>query len=261
MIFSPTSSLAISGFLFQSSWSMSFDISGKTILVTGANRGIGKAIVETFLEHGAGKIIAAVRSPENAQPLIDAHGDRIEVIQMDLGDAASVQAAADAVEQVDMVINNAAVLENGSPLDEKAVESWDTQSHINVNGLLHVARAFKPHLKTSSGVFAQVNSSAAMRCSARFSIYAATKAAAYLICQGLKEEFSGMGVRMMSVHPGPMLTDMAVQAKIEDIAEPPETVALDILEALKEDQFLVFSGVVAGAVGEAYSEFAKAYVE
>lgn len=240
---------------------MSFDITGKTILVTGANRGIGKAIVETFIEHGAGKIIAAVRSPESAQPLIDAHGDKIEVLQMDLGDAASIQEAANSVEHVDMVINNAAVLENGSPLDENAAESWDTQSHINVNGLLHVARAFKPHLKSSSGVFAQINSSAAMRCSARFSIYAATKAAAYLICQGLKEEFSSLGVHMMSIHPGPMLTDMAAQAKIEDIAEPPETVARDILEALKGDQFLVFSGSVAGAVGEAYAEFAKAYVQ
>ncbi len=240
---------------------MSFDIRGKTILVTGANRGIGKAIVETFLDHGAGKIIAAVRSPDTAQPLVEAYGDRIEVIQMDLGDTTSIQAAADAVKRVNMVINNAAVLENGSPLDENAAKSWDTQSHINVNGLLHVARAFKPHLKTSSGVFAQVNSSAAMRCSARFSIYAATKAAAYLICQGLKEEFAELGVRMMSVHPGPMLTDMAVHAKIEDIAEPPETVALDILEALKGDQFLVFSGSVAGAVGEAYAEFAQAYIE
>ena len=240
---------------------MSFDITGKTILVTGANRGIGKAIVETFIEHGAGKIIAAVRTPGTSQRLIDAHGDKIELLQMDLGDAASIQEAANSVEQLDMVINNAAVLENGSPLDENAAESWDTQSHINVNGLLHVARAFKPHLKSSSGVFAQINSSAALRCSARFSIYAATKAAAYLICQGLREEFSSLGVHMMSIHPGPMLTDMAVQAKIEDIAEPPETVANDILEALKGDQFLVFSGSVAGAVGEAYAEFAKAYVQ
>lgn len=240
---------------------MSFDITGKTILVTGANRGIGKAIVETFLKQGAGRIIAAVRSPESAQPLIDAYGCQTQVIQMDLSDATSIQAAADGVDHVDMVINNAAVLENGSPLDEKAPESWNTQSHINVNGLLHVARAFKPHLKTSSGVFAQVNSSAAMRCSARFSIYAATKAAAYLICQGLKEEFAELGVRMMSIHPGPMLTDMAVQAHIEDIAEPPEIVAKDILEALKGNQFLVFSGSVAGAVGEAYAEFAQAYVE
>ena len=240
---------------------MSFDIAGKTILVTGANRGIGRAIVETFLEHGARKMIAAVRSPESAQPLIDAHGDRIEVTQMDLGDAKSIQAAANGVDQVDMVINNAAILENCSPLDENAADLWDLQSHINVNGLLHVARAFTSHLKTSSGVFAQVNSSAAMRCSARFSIYAATKAAAYLICQGLKEEFGAMSVRMMSVHPGPMHTDMAVQAKIEDVAEPPETVAKDILEALKSEKFLVFSGSVAGAVGEAYADFAKAYIE
>lgn len=240
---------------------MSFDITGKTVLVTGANRGIGKAIVETFLAHGAGKIIAAVRNPDAAQPLVDTYGDKVEILPMDLGDPASIQAAADSVSQLDMVINNAAILENCSPLDEEAPALWEMQSQINVTGLLHVARVFAPKLKASGGVFAQINSSAAMRCSARFSIYAATKAAAYLICQGLKEEFREQGIRMLSVHPGPMQTDMAVKAQIADIAEPPEIVAEDILEALRGDQFLVFCGETANAVGEAYAEFAKAYVE
>ena len=240
---------------------MAFDLSDKTVLVTGANRGIGKAIVETFLERGARKVYAGVRHLDAAVPLLESHGDRVQAVQLDLLDLASIQAAAIAAKDVDIVINNAAIMENCSPLDEEAPALWEEQSQVNVTGLLHMARSFAPILQSKGGTFVQINSSAAMRCSARFSIYAATKAAAYLICQGLKEELGELGVRMMSVHPGPMRTDMAVKAKIEDIAEPPETVAEDILKALEGEQFLVFSGEVAGAVGEAYAEFAKAYIE
>ena len=241
---------------------MSFDITGKTVLVTGANRGIGKAIVETFLKHGAAKVYAAVRSPESAQPLIEAHGDKVQVLAMDLSDLPSIEAAAITAKDVDVVVNNAAILENVSPLDDEAPEQWQAQNEINVTGLLHVARVFAPVLKANGGgCFIQINSSAAMRCSARFAIYATTKAAAYLICQGLKEQFAEQNTRMLSVHPGPILTDMAVKAKIAHIADPPEVVPQAILEALKGDQFLVFAGEVASEVGAAYAEFAKAYVE
>ena len=63
---------------------MSYDVRDKTILVTGANRGIGKAIVETALKHGVAKVYAAVRNPSSAAALAAAHGDRIVPIALDL---------------------------------------------------------------------------------------------------------------------------------------------------------------------------------
>lgn len=241
---------------------MSGQIKDKTILITGSNRGIGKAMVESFLKHGARKIYAGVRRLDAALPLTETFGDRIQALHIDLNDPASIQAAAVAADDVDMVINNAGILENCSPLDPQAVELWRLQERVNVEGLLHMARVFAPTLKSNGGgAFVQINSSASLRCSARFAIYAATKAAAYSICQGLREEFAQQATRMLSVHPGPILTDMAVKAKIDKDADPPEVVAEAIIEALSSNRFLVFPGKTAGQVGHAYEPFAKAFIE
>lgn len=241
---------------------MAFDIADKTVLITGANRGIGRAIVDTFLQRGVRKVYAGVRLFDSALPLAEIHGDRIQALKIDLHDPTSIEAAAIAASDVDMVIHNAAILENVSPLDPQAIEQWRLQAQVNVEGLLHVAQAFAPALKANGGgAFVQINSSASMRCSARFAIYAATKAAAYAICQGLREQFAEQGTRMLSVHPGPILTDMAVKAKIDKEADPPEVVAEAILEALKGDSFLVFPGKTAQQVGAAYAPFAEAFIE
>lgn len=240
---------------------MKSPIQDKTVLVTGANRGIGKAITEHLLEQGARKVYAAVRKPDSAKPLVQTHGDRVEIIHLDLNAPASIKMAATLAGDVEVVINNAAILENSSPLNEQSVELWQQQSKVNVEGLLHVAQAFAPVLKANGGgAFVQINSSAALRCSARFSIYAATKAAAYLICQGLREEFSQQHTHMVSVHPGPILTDMAIKADIAEDACPPEVVAEGILKALEEKSFLIFPGKTAQKVGEAYAPFAEAYI-
>lgn len=240
---------------------MAIDLTDKTILVTGANRGIGRAIVETFLQRGVRKVYAGVRLFDSALPLAELHGDRIQALKMDLLDTTSIRAAAIAAKDVDIVIHNAAILENVSPLEPEAVELWRLQAQVNVEGLLHVAQAFAPALKANGGgAFVQINSSASLRCSARFAIYAATKAAAYSICQGLRQQFAEQNTRMISVHPGPILTDMAVKARIDKDADPPEVVAESIIKALEGDQFLVFPGKTAEKVGEAYAPFAEAFL-
>jgi len=241
---------------------MAFDLSDKAALVTGANRGIGRAIVESLLKHGARKVYAAVRNLQSARQLVEDHGGRVEAIHLDLNAPASIGMAATLAKDVELVIHNAAVLENCSPLDEQAVELWRLQAEVNVEGLLHVAQAFAPVLRTNGGgAFVQINSAASMRCSARFAIYAATKAAAYSICQGLRQQFAEQGTRMLSVHPGPILTDMAVKSKIDDGAAPPEIVAEAIVEALKGDGFLVFPDKTAKEVAKAYATFAATVIE
>ena len=239
---------------------MTFDITDKAILVTGANRGIGKAIVEYFLQHGARKIYAAVRDLDSALPLAEAHGEKIQPVHLDLADPASIQAAAIAATDVEMVVHNAAILKHIDLLDPAAIAAIDEQMRINVQGMLHVAQAFAPVLKANGGgAFAQINSSASLRCSAPFATYAASKAASYLLTQGLRDRLSDQKTYVLSVHPGPILTDMAVEAGIDEDAAPPSAVPEAMIEAMKKGEFLVFPDQVSQAVGAAYQPFADQF--
>lgn len=239
---------------------ITFDIQNKVILVTGANRGIGKSLVETFLKHGAKKIYAAVRNLDTALPLAEKHGAKIQAIHLDLADPASIHAAAVAASDVDMVVNNAAILKNVDPLDPTSVEIVGEQFAINVQGMLRVVHAFAPVLKSNGGgVYVQINSSASMRCSAPFSTYASTKAASYSLCQGLRTRLAEQNTYLLSVHPGPILTDMAVAAGIDDGASPPELVGEAMIESLRKGDFLCFPDPVSQEVGAAYQPFADQY--
>ncbi|MEM9219210.1 MAG: SDR family oxidoreductase [Cyanobacteria bacterium P01_F01_bin.150] len=242
---------------------MVYDIQGKTILITGANRGIGKAMVESFFEHGAAQIYAAVRSVDSAAPLVEKHGEKVIPIPIDLGDPASIFAAAEKAKDVQVVINNAGVLKGSSPLDEDAVSTLEFETKINVHGLIYMAQAFAPVLKTNGGgVFAQLNSLASMVCfSANYATYSASKAAAYSVTQALRAMLSKQGTVVLSVHPGPIATDMGDTAGFDEVAEPPNLVPEGIIAALRAGEFHVFPDSMAKQIGEAYDSFAKNVVE
>ncbi|MEH1866818.1 MAG: SDR family NAD(P)-dependent oxidoreductase [Nostoc sp.] len=107
---------------------MNYDIKDKTILVTGANRGIGKAIVESFIEHGATKVYAAVRQLNSVSSLVEQYGLQVVPIQLDLGDPQSIVAAAKTAQDVQIVVNNAGVFQAGTPL---ALFYYSRESIIN----------------------------------------------------------------------------------------------------------------------------------
>ncbi|RCJ36680.1 short-chain dehydrogenase, partial [Nostoc punctiforme NIES-2108] len=182
---------------------MNYDIKDKTILVTGANRGIGKAIVESFIEHGATKVYAAVRQLNSVSSLVEQYGLRVVPIQVDLGDSQSIVAAAQTAPDVQIVINNAGVFQAGTPLAENAIAALEFQMKINVYGLIYMAQAFAPVLKANGGgVFAQINSVASLKGFPDSATYCASKAAAYSITQALRELLSEQGTLVLSVHPG-----------------------------------------------------------
>ena len=163
---------------------MSYDVRDKTILVTGANRGIGKAITNTLLKHGAGKIYAVVRRPASADSLVESHGDKVVPLQFDLTQPNTIKAAADTASDVTLVINNAGVLRTATAFSDDAIEALQFEMEANVYGLIRVAQAFAPVLKANGGgALVQLNSIVSIKCFPQFTTYCASKAAAYSLTQ------------------------------------------------------------------------------
>ncbi len=239
-----------------------FDIKYKVALVTGANRGIGRAIVETFLEQGIRKVYLGVRDLESVADLEQAYADRVTPIHIDLAHHSTVISAAANAQDVDIVVNNAGILKNASPLQPESIDALETQMDINVAGLLRMAQAFAPVLKANGGgAFVQLNSIASLRSFPAFATYGASKAAAYSITQALRHEMAAQNTVVLSVHPGPIATDMANEAGLSDVAEPPSVVAESIIDALKNGECHAFPDSMAQELWQAYESFARQVIE
>lgn len=241
---------------------MSFDVRGQTAMVTGANRGIGRAITEALLENGAAKVYAGVRRPETLAEMVETWGDRLVALPLEMTDAASIAAAAAEAPDVTLVVNNAGVLRVASPLAPEAIDALREEMEVNVYGLLRVAQAFAPVLAANGGgALVQLNSVASHRSFADFATYSASKAAADSLTQALRDKLKAQGTRVLSVHPGPVLTDMAKEAGLGEIAEPVTLVSEGIIRALADGDMHLFPDSMAQSFWAAYEGFAKAFVE
>jgi len=218
--------------------------------------------VEALVQHGAAKVYAAVRDLDSARPLVEQHVDKIVPLQLDLAKPATIKAAANTAGDVQLVVSNAGVLKTASPLAEDAIEALQFEMEINVYGLIRMAQTFAPVLKSNGGgAFVQLNSVASLKSFPDFATYAASKAAAYSITQALDALLKEDGIQVLSVHPGPIATDMADDAGLGDAAEPPSKVAEGIVAALRSGDFHHFPDSMAQQVGQAYQSFAESIIE
>ncbi|QEG02460.1 3-oxoacyl-[acyl-carrier-protein] reductase FabG [Stieleria maiorica] len=241
---------------------MSIDVQNQTVLITGANRGIGKAILETAIAQGAKKVYAAVRDPDSVAGLVAEYGDQVVPIAVDLQAPTSIDDAAAVATDVNIVINNAGILRTNDVLSPEVFADYEAEHRTNVLGLLHVAQAFAPVLKANGGgALVQLNSVVSIKSFVDFASYSASKAASYSLTQALRERLAGQHTAVVSVHPGPIKTDMAHTAGLEESADSPAVVAEGIFAALREDRFHVFPDAMAKEFESAYQSYAKSFIE
>ena len=217
------------------------DISGTTALVTGANRGLGRAIAEELLDRGAKTVYAAVRDPGSVTD------ERLTPIQLDVTDPDSVFAAARVATDVELVVNNAGIAGSGSVLAPQGVESLRRQLETNAIGPLHVIRAFAPYLEANGGgAVVNVLSVLSWVTMAPTSGYSASKAAAWSLTNAARGELRAQGTQVVGVHVGYLDTDMA--AHVEGPKTDPADLARQILDAVENGDDEVLGDELTRAV-------------
>ena len=216
-------------------------ITGKVVLVTGANRGIGQALVEEALSRGAKRVYAGTR-----QPL--AHPDgRVTPLTMDVTDAAQIQAAAGKVGSLDVLINNAGIALYDDLSDRAVLEQ-----HLAVNlfGPYGVTQAFLPLLTRSGGAIVNNVSTMAVAPLPLTPAYAISKAAAFNLTQSLRALLAGRGVRVHAVLTGPTDTDMTRGFDIPKASA--QSVARAIFDGVENGEEDIFPDPASQSLAESW---------
>ncbi|MBV1848767.1 SDR family oxidoreductase [Catellatospora tritici] len=199
-------------------------IEGATALVTGANRGLGKAFVEELLARGATKVYATAR---DVSTITD---PRVTPLELDITEPASVAAAARAAADVDLVVNNAGIATGASVLGDE--NDLRRELETNFFGPVRVTRAFAPVLAANGGG-AVVNVLSVLSWLALPSTggYSAAKAAAWAATNAQRQELAGQGTHVVGVHVGYLDTEMA--AHIDGPKTSPDKLAAQVLDAVE----------------------------
>jgi NAD(P)-dependent dehydrogenase (short-subunit alcohol dehydrogenase family) len=224
-------------------------LSGKVVLVTGANRGIGAAIVQEMLKAGVAKIYATARDPNT----LPSFGDpRVVPLQMDITSDTSVTAAAAAAKDVDVLVNNAGTLAFGDYL----ISNWKTfedDMRTNYFGILRVLRAFTPQfVARKSGTIANISSVVGLPAVPVMAGYSASKAALHSITQSLRGTLEKDNVIVIGIYPGPIETDLAKEVPYPEKATP-ESAAANIVKGIAEGQTYIFPDPMAQQVEQLWS--------
>jgi NAD(P)-dependent dehydrogenase (short-subunit alcohol dehydrogenase family) len=216
-------------------------IAGKTVLITGANRGIGKALVEEALRRGAERVYAGTR-----QPLTHSE-ERVTPLILDVTNAAQIQAAVESIESLDLLINNAGV----SLLDDLGdVAALEQHLGVNLFGMYAVTQAFLPLLTRSQGTITNVLSLAAIAPVPITPAYSISKAAAFSLSQSLRALLARRGVTVHVALPGPVDTDMIREWDIPK--SPPQSVARAILDGVENGEEEIFPDALSASLAESW---------
>ena len=210
-------------------------LEGRVVLVTGSNRGIGKALVDAFVAAGASKVYAAMRKPESQA------SSKVVPVRIDVTDLASIQEAASKCSDVDVLVNNSGILLGQPLLGAADKDAAEREMRVNFFGTLQMCRAFAPVLKANGGG-AIVNMLSIL---GRVSLpavgsYSASKAAAFSLTQSVRAELTPQNTLVIGVLPAFVDTDMA--ARVPGPKLSPSQVADAVLAAIRDGVEDVYPG-------------------
>jgi NAD(P)-dependent dehydrogenase (short-subunit alcohol dehydrogenase family) len=216
-------------------------ITDKSVLVTGANRGIGQALVEEALRRGAKRVYAGTR-----QPLVHAD-ERVTPLVLDVTDEAQIRAAVDKVEALDILINNAGV----APYDDLTDRSTIEQAlAVNFYGPYAVTQAFLPFLTHSQGAIVNNVSLMALAPLPLTPSYAISKAASFNMTQSLRALLAGQGVAVHAVLTGPTDTEMTAGFEIPKATR--ESVAHAIVDGVENGEEDIFPDPMSASLADSW---------
>jgi NAD(P)-dependent dehydrogenase (short-subunit alcohol dehydrogenase family) len=207
-------------------------IRGTTALVTGANRGIGLALVGALLDGGAAKVYATARRESDLAAAAKLDAKRIVPIQMDVTNPVHLARVAGTAKDVAVLFNNAGVLDFGSVLDASP-DAFKRNFDVNFFGLLHATKAFEPALAARHGAVVNLLTLVALASMPGLGVYNASKAAAWSLTQSLRADLAKRDVKVFSVFPGAVDTDML--KGVEMPKTPPRAIAGEILAGIAAD--------------------------
>jgi NAD(P)-dependent dehydrogenase (short-subunit alcohol dehydrogenase family) len=206
------------------------------VLVTGANRGLGKALVQATLQAGARRIYAGARDPRQLEGTVGAARGQVIPIAIDITDPASLQAAAAQAPDVTVLFNNAGVLASHNALSSSSAQIAQ-EFATNFFGLLAATKAFLPALERASaaGPAAVVNvlSVVSLASMPALGTYSAAKAAAFSLTQALRSDLRRKRIAVHGVFPGAIDTDMIRAFEMPKTS--PEVVAQAIIAGVEQD--------------------------
>lgn len=197
------------------------DIKGKTVVITGASRGIGADAARVFAEAGANLALLA-RSSDSLAALCEEIGGNTLAFACDVSDPAAVAAALQqthlAFGSLDVLINNAGVIDPIARIEDADPAAWGQLMDINIKGVFNGIHAALPLMKSGAGgTIINIGSGAAYNALEGWSAYCTSKAGLLMLTKALHLEEAPNGIRVLSLSPGTVATDMQRQIKSSGI--------------------------------------------
>ena len=217
------------------------NIADKTVLITGANRGIGRALVSEALQRGAKRVYAGTRGA------LDIADERVTPLMLDVTNTEQIEQAVRQVGSLDILINNSGIAPYDDLSDPAVIEQTLA---VNFFGMYKVSRAFLPMLKRSNGAIVNNLSLMALAPLPLTPSYAISKAAALSMTQSLRALLAREGVAVHGVFLGPVDTDMTRGFEIPKAS--PESVAQGIFDGLRNNEEDIFPDVMSQSIPEGW---------